>query len=122
MLTYIDKDTQIRVYIGKRVFFFKLLIVSGIGPGRMLDIAYIAIYIEQDAIHSEKNDVLSSTLCLTYLGYVFKFAVHYTKLLRKNGQWGGERGGGILYLKKIYDTGFGVYTPQDQRSRRTTNY
>ena len=26
-----------------------------------------------------------------------KFAVHYTKLLRKNGQWGGERGG-VSYI------------------------
>ena len=47
--------------------------------------------------------------------------MHYTKLLRKNGQWGGKRGG-ILYLNKIYDTGFGVYTPQDQRSRRIIIY
>ena len=35
---------------------------------------------------------------------------------------GGGKEGGILYFKKIYDTGFGVYTPQDQRSRRTTSY
>ena len=41
-----------------------------------------------------------------YINFVLKFAVHYTKLLRKNGQWGGERGGYLM----IYDTVFGVYT------------
>ena len=59
-------------------------------------------------------------LSKTHVEIILKFAVHYTKLLRKNGQWGGGKRGGILYLNKIYDTGFGVYTPKDQRSRRTS--
>ena len=98
--------------------FFKFLIVSGVGLGGVLAGRYTDTNFDQHANTSKKRWCFRPIILYDNMKYGPKFAVHYTKLLRKNGQWGGERGGGILYLKKIYDTGFGVYTPQDQRSRR----
>ena len=102
--------------------FFTFLIISRVGLGGILAGHYTDTKIEHDAKTSKKIERNDFDITSYLQEDVFKFAVHYTKLLRKNGQWGGERGGGILYLNKIYKMRFGVYTPKDQRSRRTTNY
>ena len=90
----------IRVYMGKR-WFFKVFNITGIGRGRVLDRRCTATDIEKDEILSVFLDAFCRRPYVYSLGYVSEFAVHYTKLLRKNGQWGGgERGGGILYLNR----------------------
>ena len=54
--------------------------------------------------------MMPNSLCITHSYYA------------RTASGGGKEGGGILYLKKIYDTGFGVYTLQDQRSKRISSY
>ena len=75
----------------------------------------------QHAIHLGKR----GCFVLTILCYLANICVQIRPALHKvttqeRSVGGGKEGGGILYLNKIYDTGFGVYTPKDQRSRRTT--
>ena len=95
--------------------FFKFLIVSGVGLGGVLAGRYTDTNFDQDANISKKSIELSflfykitsnmvpNSLCITQSYYA------------RTASEGGKEGG-ILYLKKIYDTWFGVYTPQDQRS------
>ena len=45
-----------------------------------------------------RRSLLQNSLCITQSYYA------------RTASGGGKEGGGILYLKKIYDTGFGVYT------------
>ena len=66
-IMHVSKCTKFAYTLANAVFF-KILIVSGIGPGRMLDIAYIAIYVEQDATHSKKTD-----------GFIFDLMSHSFK-------------------------------------------
>ena len=74
----------------------------------------------QHAIHLGKR----GCFVLTILCYLANICVQIRCALHKVTTQelpveGGKEGGGILYLNKIYKMRFGVYTPKDQRSRRT---
>ena len=79
-------------------FFFNFPIVPGIVPGRVLDGRYDGTHIDRDAILSEKHDVFCHRYHVVTMKYGPKFALHYTKLLRKNGQWGGGKRGGVFHI------------------------
>ena len=119
-MTHVTKYTHMRVCIGKCCFFKDFYSFRG-GSGGVLAGRYTDTNFEQHANTCENVGVLDrlsymmtwnmvpNSLCITQSYYARTAS-------------GGGKEGGILYLNKIYDTGFGVYTPKDQRSRRTTNY
>ena len=76
--------------------FFKFLIVSGVGLGGVLDGRYTDTNFEHHANISKKIDRINLRPDVLSIEHAIKFAVHYTKLLRKNGQWGGKEGGYLI--------------------------
>ena len=52
--------------------------------------AILAIFFANTRIHGQTSVFLMTFIC--------KFALHDVKLLRQNGQWGGERGNGVICI------------------------
>ena len=90
--------------------FLKVFIVLGVGLGGVLAGRYIDTKIGQHAYTLENVGELDRLCCIMTWNMVQNSLCITQSYYARTASGGGKEGGGILYLKKIYDTGFGVYT------------
>ena len=90
-IMYVTTYRPVRVYMRKPLVclrFFLLFKRLFMGPPGG---AILAIFFANTRIHMQTPVFLMTFIC--------KFALHDVKLLRQNGQWGGERGrGDLMYI------------------------